>query len=117
MTPSLQADRVRSAAGQARPAPAGLELDVVHDYKILDGRYSLNSWLQELPDPITKVTWDNVAQVGPGLARQMGVANGDLLLLTVSGRSVELPAWVQPGHADDAVTVSIGTAASRTPSG
>ena len=108
VTPSLQADRVRSAAGQARPAPAGLELDLVHDYKILDGRYSLNSWLQELPDPITKVTWDNVAQVGPGLARQMGVANGDLLLLTVSGRSVELPAWVQPGHADDAVTVSIG---------
>ncbi|HZW88663.1 MAG TPA: 4Fe-4S dicluster domain-containing protein, partial [Myxococcaceae bacterium] len=108
VTPSLQADRVRSAAGQARPAPAGLELDLVHDYKILDGRYALNSWLQELPDPITKVTWDNVAQVGPGLAKQLRVANGDLLLLSVSGRSVEVPAWVQPGHADDAVTVSFG---------
>ena len=108
VTPSLQGDRVRTAAGQARPAPAGLELDLVHDYKILDGRYSLNSWLQELPDPITKVTWDNVAQVGPGLAKKMGVANGDLLLLTVSGRSVEVPAWVQPGHSDDAVTVSFG---------
>ena len=108
VTPSLQADRVRSAAAQARPPPAGLELDLVHDYKIRDGRYALNSWLQELPDPITKVTWDNVAQVGPGMAKQLGVANGDLLLLSVSGRSVEMPAWVQPGHADDAVTVSIG---------
>ena len=108
VTPTLQEDRLRAAASQARPAPTGLELDVVHDYKILDGRYALNSWLQELPDPITKITWDNVAQVGPGLAKQLGVDNGDLLLLSVAGRSVEVPAWVQPGHADDAVTVSIG---------
>ncbi|HVP60779.1 MAG TPA: TAT-variant-translocated molybdopterin oxidoreductase [Myxococcaceae bacterium] len=108
VTPTLQAERVRAASSQARPAPGGLELDLVHDYKILDGRYSLNSWLQELPDPITKVTWDNVAQVGPGLAKQLGLENGDLLLLTVSGRSVQVPAWVQPGHSDEAVTVSIG---------
>ena len=108
VTPSIQTERVRSAAAQAKAAPAGLELDLVRDYKIIDGRYSLNSWLQELPDPITKVVWDNVAQIGPGMAKQLGVDNGDLLLLTVSGRSVEMPAWVQPGHADDAVSVSIG---------
>ena len=108
VAPTLQADRVGAAAGQARPAPAGVELDLVHDYKILDGRYALNSWLQELPDPITKITWDNVAQVGPGMAKQMGIENGDLLLLSVSGRSVQVPAWVQPGHSDEAVTVSIG---------
>ena len=108
VTPTLQGEKVRAAAGQARPAPAGLELDVVHDYKILDGRYALNSWLQELPDPITKITWDNVAQVGPGYAKQQGIEVGDLLLLTVSGRSVEVPAWVQPGHSDEAITVSVG---------
>ncbi len=108
VTPGLQADKVRAAAGQARPAPGGVELDLVHDYKILDGRYSLNSWLQELPDPITKMTWDNVAQVGPGMAKQLGIENGDLLLLTVAGRSVQVPAWVQPGHSDEAVTVSLG---------
>ncbi|MGZ6076813.1 MAG: TAT-variant-translocated molybdopterin oxidoreductase [Myxococcaceae bacterium] len=108
VTPSLQADRVRAAAGQARAAPGGVELDLVHDYKILDGRYSLNSWLQELPDPITKMTWDNVAQVGPGMAKQLEIENGDLLLLTVAGRSVQVPAWVQPGHSDEAVTVSLG---------
>ncbi len=108
VTPSLQADKVRAAAGQARPAPGGVELDLVHDYKILDGRYALNSWLQELPDPITKMTWDNVAQVGPGLAKQLEIENGDLLLLTVAGRSVQVPAWVQPGHSDEAVTVSLG---------
>ena len=108
VAPSLQTERVRAAAAQARPAPAGLELDLVHDYKILDGRYALNSWLQELPDPITKVTWDNVAQFGPGMAKQLGLVNGDLVTLTVSGRSVQVPAWVQPGHADDAVSVSFG---------
>src|SRR5262249_31614234 len=89
----------------------------VHDYKILDGRFALNSWLQELPDPITKVTWDNVAQVGPGLAKQMGIESGDLLLLTVSGRSVEVPAWVQPGHGDGSVTVSLGYGRTRRPRG
>ena len=102
VTPSRwRRTRVRTAAGQAPPAPAGVELDLVHDYKILDGRYSLNSWLQELPDPITKMTWDNVAQVGPGMAKQLEIENGDLLLLTVAGRSVQVPAWVQPGHADE----------------
>jgi molybdopterin-containing oxidoreductase family iron-sulfur binding subunit len=105
---ALQPERVRAAASQFRPAPGGLELDLVHDYKLIDGRYALNSWLQELPDPITKITWDNVAQIGPGMAKQMEIATGDLLLLTVSGRSVQMPAWIQPGHSDEAVTVSFG---------
>jgi molybdopterin-containing oxidoreductase family iron-sulfur binding subunit len=108
VTAVLQPERIRAAVSQFRPAPGGLELDLVHDYKILDGRYALNSWLQELPDPITKVTWDNVAQVGPGLAKQLGIQTGDLLLLTVAGRSVQMPAWVQPGHSDEAITVSLG---------
>jgi len=106
--PALEAERVLAAASQARPAAPGLELDLVHDYKILDGRYALNSWLQELPDPITKMTWDNVAQLGPGLAKQLEVESGDLLLLSVSGRSVQVPAWVQPGHSDEAITLSLG---------
>ena len=108
VTPSFQGDRVRAAASQAKRAPAGLELNLVHDYKLVDGRYGLNSWLQELPDPITKVTWDNVAQFSPAQAERLGLKNGDLVTLSVFGRSVEVPAWVQPGHADDAVTVSIG---------
>ncbi len=108
VTPTVQSGRVQAAAGQARPPPGGLELDLVHDYKILDGRFALNSWLQELPDPITKITWDNVAQIGPGMAKQQDIETGDLLLLTISGRSVEVPAWVQPGHSDEAVTVSLG---------
>src|SRR5262249_53908631 len=108
VTAALQPERVRAAAAQFRPAAGGLELDLVHDYKLIDGRYAPNSWLPEPPEPITQMTWGNVAQIGPGMAKQMEIANGDLLLLTISGRSVQMPAWIQPGHSDEAVTVSLG---------
>ena len=108
VVPFVQADSLKAALGRLRTPEPGLELDLVHDYKLIDGRYALNSWLQELPDPISKITWDNVAQIGVGLAKQMDVETGDLLKLTVGNRSAIVPAWVQPGQLDEAVTVSIG---------
>ena len=91
------------------PAPAGgIEPGFAPDYKIWDGRLLENAWLQELPDPVTKLTWENAAHLSPATAKRLGVAAGDLVELSRAGRSVLAPVLVVPGHADDAVTVALG---------
>ncbi|MGO9764581.1 MAG: TAT-variant-translocated molybdopterin oxidoreductase [Myxococcaceae bacterium] len=114
-SPVLRVESVAQLAAAARPAPAGLELNFVTDYKVFDGRWAQNAWLQELPDPVTKVVWDNVAMLSEATAAKLGVKaydpisrKFDLVTLTVDGRSVEAPALVQPGCADDTVTVQLG---------
>lgn len=69
-----------------------------------NGIYANNPWLQELPDPISKVTWTNVASIAPGLADRLSVQTGDI----VNVGSLELPAYVQPGQAADTITISLG---------
>jgi len=93
----------------------GIELVLRPDSKLFDGRYANNGWLQELPDPMSKITWDNVALMSPATAVQLGieaaglgVANVEKVAITVNGNTVEIPAWVQPGHADDSITVTVG---------
>jgi molybdopterin-containing oxidoreductase family iron-sulfur binding subunit len=92
------------------PAPPSetLELTFRLDPKLYDGRYANNGWLQELPDPVTKLTWDNAACLGPATASRLGVKSFDLVELTSGGRTLRLPAFVVPGTADDAVVVSLG---------
>lgn len=76
---------------------------------MLDGRNAYNPWLHELPDPITKVTWDNYASLSPESARKLGVSDGHVLRLNTSdGRSLELPACIQPGQHDQVVAVALG---------
>ncbi len=87
---------------------SGLEITFRADPTIHDGRFANNGWLQELPKPITKATWDNVAAVSPSTAARLGVANGEVVLLTLSGRRVRAPIWVVPGHPDDSVGVTFG---------
>jgi molybdopterin-containing oxidoreductase family iron-sulfur binding subunit len=70
----------------------------------LDGRHAHNAWLHELPDPISKVTWDNYACVSPGTAKKLGIADGDVVRVS----DVELPAFVQPGQHDNVVAIAIG---------
>ncbi len=105
-----------------KPATAaGLEIVFQADPSIHDGRFANNGWLQELPKPITKLTWDNAALMSPKTARDLGVGlreyvhggeHGGYVVsvveLTVDGRSVKAPVWVMPGHADGAVTVYLG---------
>ncbi len=86
----------------------GIELVVRPDPSVWDGRFAGNSWLQELPRPMSKLTWDNVALMGPALAENLGVTNGDLIELTAGGNTVTAPTWILPGHADNSVTVTIG---------
>lgn len=68
------------------------------------GTYANNPWLQELPDPITKVTWGNVAAVSPGLAAQLSIVTGDIVKID----SLELPAYVQPGQAEGTLSIALG---------
>jgi molybdopterin-containing oxidoreductase family iron-sulfur binding subunit len=90
-----------------KPA-GGFEIGLRPCPKMWDGRYGNNSWMQELPDPLTKLTWDNAALIGPQTARDKGVQNGDLLSITVGGLSLQIPAWILPGHAEDCTTIFLG---------
>ena len=76
---------------------------------MLDGRHGHNAWLHELPDPVTKVTWDNYASFSPAAAKRLGVADGDVVRVTATGvPPLELPAFVQPGQHDASVAIALG---------
>lgn len=86
----------------------GLEIVFRPDPRVFDGRFTNNAWLQELPDPLTKLTWDNAALVSPATAQELGVASGEVVVLRYGGRELRLPAFVLPGQADGSVAVSLG---------
>ena len=75
---------------------------------VWDGRFANNGWLQELPDTITKLTWDNAAIISPKTATKLGVAQGDMVKVEVGNNSVEIAAIPVPGTADDVVVLSLG---------
>jgi molybdopterin-containing oxidoreductase family iron-sulfur binding subunit len=83
------------------------------DAKMNDGRYANNGWMQELPDPITKLTWDNAVLVSRKTARELGVQNGDVVEITLNGRSVKGPIWTQPGMADYSLGLALGYGRER----
>src|ERR1051326_329024 len=101
----------------AAPTPDSPEIVLTASYSMDDGRYANNGWLQEMPDPITKLTWDNAALISPAYAGKLGVATGDLLQITINEKSaggqpikrqLVIAALVSPGHADNSVTVPLG---------
>ena len=117
--------RSRIEASTARQPRRAGEFEIVFrpDPTIFDGRFANNGWLQELPKPITKLTWDNAALMSPATAEELGVsvtarvrrtaastahAIVDVVELTYRGRTVEAPVWIMPGHADGAITVHLG---------
>jgi Fe-S-cluster-containing dehydrogenase component len=92
-------------------APAGAFALVLYPkVGMLDGRHGHNAWLHELPDPVTKVTWDNYACFSPAAARQLGLKDGDVVRVSAAGGAspIELPAFVQPGQHDDVVAIALG---------
>ena len=105
---SLDAGAVAGAAGKVAASKDGLEIVFLVDNKVYDGRFANNGWLQELPEPTTKLTWTNAALMGPALAERLGVTSGDMVQLSVGGRSVEAGVWVQPGTADDTIAIALG---------
>ncbi len=105
---SLTPANAVAAAPAASEAQGGLDLLFRPDPTVWDGSVANNGWLQELPKPLTKVTWENVIAISPALAERERLAIGDLVTLTVDGRTAQGPVWVQPGQATDAVTVYLG---------
>ncbi len=117
-----------------------LEISILPDPCVYDGRFSNNGWLQELPNPITKITWDNVALISPKTAQKLGINQGkeyneyaggvqgttfvntkggnmfsDLVKLNYDGAEINkpVPMWVQPGQPDDVITIYLGYGRTR----
>ncbi|HEY1302589.1 MAG TPA: TAT-variant-translocated molybdopterin oxidoreductase [Vicinamibacterales bacterium] len=99
----------------ARPtgSASGLEIVFVPSPSLHDGRFANDGWLQELPDPLTKLTWDNPALVSPKTAETLGLANEELVRLDYAGRSLDLPVWILPGMADDVLALTLGYGRQR----
>jgi len=132
----LDAARVAAELGKVSAAKTeGLEVLLTRDAKVDDGRFNNNGWLQELPHPVTKVTWENVVTMSPKTAREQGlelqkegilfktVKPGErpedakategqyhqtVVKITVNGVTVEGPVWIQPGMADGVIGLSLG---------
>ncbi len=107
--------------GAARTATDSYEILFQPDPTIYDGRFANNGWLQELPKPVTKLTWDNAALMSPATAKELGIGLGSyahggehggfdqpVIELRLGDRKVRAPAWIVPGHADRTITVSLG---------
>jgi MoCo/4Fe-4S cofactor protein with predicted Tat translocation signal len=101
------------------------EIVLVRSYAMDDGRYANNGWLQELPDPITKLTWDNAALMSPTFAKRIGVTTGDLVNVSITEKTLDpagnpvkrdlvIAALVSPGHCDTSVTIPLGYGRKHT---
>ena len=106
-------------ASAPAPTPDSPEIVFVRSYAIDDGRYTNNGWLQELPDPVTKLTWDNAALLSPAMSSRLGVQTGDLIRIAVTDaakdgkgqqatRELVIAALILPGHADNSITIPLG---------
>ncbi len=84
-----------------------LEIDFRADARLYDGRFAHNHWLRELPDPITKLTWDTAVLLGPGTAARLGIRNEDVVEIARSGRTARMPALIVRGHAEEVLTAPL----------
>jgi molybdopterin-containing oxidoreductase family iron-sulfur binding subunit len=98
---------------RATTATNGLSLLLYEKTSMRDGRHANNPWLQELPDPLTKITWDNYACVSPGLASKLGLEEGVLARISNNAASIELPVHIQPGQDDSSIAIAIGYGRTR----
>lgn len=100
----------------AAAAPAGddvLEIVFRPDPTVLDGQWANNGWLQELPKPLSKLTWDNAVQLAPRTAEHLAVGNGDVVELALGDARVRGAVWITPGQADGTVAVTLGYGRTR----
>ncbi len=102
----------------APPVSGTFEIVFRTDPTIFDGRFANNGWLQELPKPLTKITWDNAALISLATAQRLGLGNNagwkgtEVLVGNIRidhrGKAIICPAWIMPGQPDDVVTVHLG---------
>lgn len=105
--------RVQAALDAKPPATKGVEVAFYQGWASWDGRFANNGWLQEAPDPMTRLTWDNAALISPTTARGLKLQDGELVVLAVGGHEATMPVLIQPGHADNCVSVAVGYGRSR----
>ncbi len=109
----VQSEAVAELGGSFKPkaselSKTNLELVFQVDPAVFDGRFGNNGWLQEMPDPVTKIAWDNVLIISPRTAGELNLANEELVRLSVSGLDMVAPVWVVPGQADYSLTLALG---------
>ncbi len=105
-----------AASTQAAVADDAFEVRFVPSSTVYDGRFTNNLWALELPDTMTKLVWDNAALISKTTRDRLGLRNGAMVRLTKGERSMTVPVWTLPGHADNVITMSLGwgrTAAGR----
>ncbi len=90
------------------PTVGEFELELVQDHKLFDGRFANNAWLQEMPEPLSKITWDNAAWLAPEVIKQLGLKKGDLIRLTAGDRTLDVPVFAMPGQSPRTIKVSLG---------
>ena len=97
------------ALSSVRPlSGASLELALYSTVAIADGRLANIAWLHELPDPVTKVVWDNYASISMALAEKLKAKQGDMVDLVVGDSKMRLPVFIQPGLHDEVIAVAVG---------
>jgi MoCo/4Fe-4S cofactor protein with predicted Tat translocation signal len=109
LNPNALPDLLKTATPLPGPvSPSSIEVVFPADNKVYDGRYANNAWLQELPDPITKLTWDNAICLSKATAKALQVEDGDVIEITIEERKVQAPVMIAPGHADYSLTLPLG---------
>ena len=108
---SAKTDAVKSPA--AATDSNAIELNIRRDPTIYDGQFSNNGWMQELPKPMSKLTWDNAIQIGPKMAQRLQLATKDVVELELNGKKVTGAIWIQAGHPDNSVTITLGYGRKR----
>ena len=92
---------------------AGYVINFRRDPSIYDGRFANNGWLQELPKPLTKLTWDNPIMIGPAMAERLKLNFKDVAELEFNEKKVKGAVWIQAGHPDNSITVFLGYGRAR----
>lgn len=106
LEPALRSDFLQDAASSH--SAEGVEVLFRPHPSVGDGRHANSGWLQELPTPFTKLTWDNAALISPRLAEDYHLRNGDMISLSHDGTTLQVPVWILPGQAHHSVTLQLG---------
>ncbi len=102
------ADVSQSLLDQLRAVDEGMELVIYPKVSMGDGKYANNPWLQELPDPISRITWDNYLTMAIADAEENNIKQGDVVRLTVGEMELNVPAVIQPGQAKGTLGIALG---------
>jgi molybdopterin-containing oxidoreductase family iron-sulfur binding subunit len=117
---AVAVDGLRALLDAGLPRAERPEVVLTADSKMWDGRFANNGWLQELPDALTKVTWDNALLISPATSRELDISDGEIAVIEAGGTSIETPTFVLPGQARSTMTLALGygrTAAGQVGNG